>query len=225
MALGTDDGKPGKRYCLDGVDGQQVLAAGSGTADGRAAVFTITPAAGKLTTTDLGSGKCSTLNLNDDDDQPADAGADSTSDYGQPVARGDLLFVPVLARGSVLVVDVADNQVIRTIDKSEMFANQTAGQEAAAIPPFELVLDDGNVWFNSLAGPEAGVLDRGGVTLRVLKYEPAKGANGKAGDGLGLGDDDGLGVDLDPNHGATRSEGDEEEASPERRGRSGRYRR
>ena len=67
------------------------------------------------------------------------------------------------------------------------------------------MLDDGNVWFNSLAGPEAGVLDRAGVTLRVLKYEPAQGDNGKAGNGLGVGDDEAaLGVDLDPNHGATR---------------------
>ena len=26
VALGSDDGKPGKRSCLDGVDGQQVMA-------------------------------------------------------------------------------------------------------------------------------------------------------------------------------------------------------
>ena len=117
----------------------------------------------------------------------------------------------------MLVIDVADNQVIRTIDKSEMFANQTADGETAAVPPFELVLDDGNVWFNSLAGPEAGVLDRTGVTLRVLKYEAAPGGNGKAGNGLGVGDDQAaLGVDLDPNLGAARQDGNDDDQASRR---------
>ena len=215
VALGSDDGKPGKRSCLDGVDGQQVMATGSGPGDGRAAVFTISPAAGRLTTTDLDSGKCATLNLNDDDDAPHRGcdvglraapwrGATCCSCRSSPGARCWWSTWPTTRSSG------------RSTSR-RCSPTRPRGGETATIPPFELVLDDGNVWFNSLAGPEAGVLDRTGVTLRVLKYEAAEGGNGKAGNGLGVGDDQAaLGVDLDPNHGAARQDGNDDDQASRR---------
>ena len=70
------------------------------------------------------------------------------------------------------------------------------------------MLDDGNVWFNNLAGPEAGILDRDGVALRVLKYETeVAGKRAGGGSGVGVTDDpNGLQVDVDPTGGDVASD-------------------
>jgi PKD repeat protein len=200
VALDVHNAKADRRYCLDGVDQPGLLTTGTRTNNGRQLVMALVPGASQVVTSDLGNRKCTVLGVSDD--MP---GADQThsTSYGKPVAHGDLLFVPVVSRGQVMVIDTAENRIVRTIDKNELFVKFT-GQ------PFELLVDDSNVWFNNLGGPEASVIGRDGVLMRVLKYESStSGVKGKGNVDAGIAatsDANALQVNVDPGKGTINTE-------------------
>ena len=209
VALDEHSAKPQHHYCLDGADrSTPLLATGTGPADPRQLAVAVAGESGQVLTSDLQGRKCTVVAISDDSSAASSAGGSANgtgASYGQPVASGDLLFIPVLSAGAVIVVDTAENRIVRTIESKELFAgdspdprNRFKGQR------FEFVADDGNVWFNDLDGPEASVLGRDGVALSVLKYEVKPGAKGTgdASQGLAATDDpNGLAVDIDPGSG------------------------
>ncbi|MEA3215395.1 MAG: hypothetical protein QOJ19_1551, partial [Acidimicrobiia bacterium] len=201
VALNAGNAKPDRRYCLDNSDPGGLLATGTRTPSGRELVMAVVPNAGQVVTSDLGNRKCMVLDIADDTMPP---GADESTTYGKPVASGDLLFVPVVSRGQVIVIDTAENRIVRTIDRNELFVKFN-GQ------PFELLVDDGNVWFNNLGGPEASVIGRDGVVMRVLKYETsAAGSRGKGNVDAGIApteDPNALAVNVDPGKGTITTQG------------------
>lgn len=180
-------GKPGASSCLTGDASENVLVTGSGPGARTPSVFTVFPDSGDLSTSNLQNGTCVRLQLGDD----------STGDdvYGQPVAIADVLFVPLLNRGRVFVVDGDTNTIERTISN--------------LVEPnhrFELFVDDGTVWFNDLEGGAAGIIDRGGIVFTVDKNKSAGRVSGNGnGEGPTLGNDpNGSPTDNDPNKGETR---------------------
>ncbi len=148
------DGSAGQRLCLGGSGGGPLFAAGTPEATDDGLVFALSAATGDLWTTDVSTNQCVSLQLRDE--------GNISDAFGQPVAHADRLFVPVLARAEVLVVNGEDNNIERTIDLS-LFVRP--GNR------FELFVDAGRLWFNDLSGDRAGVLSRLGPTLVVDKVQ------------------------------------------------------
>ncbi|MFN0090058.1 MAG: YncE family protein, partial [Acidimicrobiales bacterium] len=101
-------------------------------AEGGRRAYALTPAGGELFVADLADGSCSSLPL-------------GPGRYGQPRAVDGAVYVPDLATGRVLVLDAASGQIEAT-------------QVLPADTEFRLFVEDGLVWFDNPAGPEAGVL-------------------------------------------------------------------
>ncbi len=177
-------GKPGASACLASSGSEKILVAGSGGGAPDPLVFTIFADTGELSTSDLDDGSCVRLQLRSEDASGDDV-------YGQPVALGQILFVPVLNRGQVLVIDGARNTIERTI------TNLVTPNHR-----FELFVDDGNVWFNDLEGAAAGVLSPSGIVFTIDKDTASSRTGIGQGVGPGIGSDpDGEIVDNDPNAG------------------------
>ena len=144
---------------------------------------------GDLWTADLDTGESVSLQLSDE------TSSNSSDGFGQPVAMGERLYVPVLVRttpsasenddGSctsvggdrlahqVLVVNSDTNRIERSIDLS--FAVPCDNR-------FELFEEGGRLWFNDLEGKMAGVLSAAGPTLVVDKVEQTTISGVNAGD-------------------------------------------
>jgi PKD repeat protein len=216
VALDGHSAKPGRQFCLDGADKSTTwLVTGTEPRDKRQLAVAVGADNGQVLTSDLQSGKCTVLSITDDNlastgrasasGTASDAGSAPATRYGEPVVSGDLLFVPVLSDGEVIVVDTAENRIVRTIESKELFVPRPGATSPFDGQRFELVLDDGNVWFNDLDGPEAFLLGRDGVVLSVLKYEAKPGAKGTGDVSQGLAatdDPNALPVDLGPGDGS-----------------------
>ncbi|MFN0028424.1 MAG: PKD domain-containing protein [Acidimicrobiales bacterium] len=148
------DGSAGQQLCLGGSGDGPLFAAGSPATVDAGQLYVLSTATGDLWTTDVATNQCVSLQLRDEG-KIGDA-------FGQPVAHGDRLFVPVMARAEVLVVNGADNSIERTIDLSVFVKPGNR---------FELFVDAGRLWFNDLDGSRAGVLSRLGPTLVVDKVQ------------------------------------------------------
>lgn len=176
------------RWCLAGEARGPVFVAGSsGNSD--PLVYALDAETGDLFTTNLRTGSCVRLQLRAQEDN------DASGALGQPVAAGSLLYVPMPAKGEVLVVDGATNHIERSV---------RALTPADRGHPFELFTDEGRVWFNDLEGPTAGVINRDGIRFLIDKYRSGLDqlADGGAGAGNRLGDSDsGEFVDNDPTKG------------------------
>jgi PKD repeat protein len=197
-----------RRWCLAGpVDGS-IFVAGTNSGAPEPLVFTLAAEPGELFTTNLRTGSCVRLQLR------AEEETNATGTFGQPVAAGDLLFVPMPAKGEVLVVDGATNHIERSIRIPADRGHR-----------FELFNDDGTVWFNDLDGPTAGVLSRDGISFFLDKYQTGtdKVSVGKGtGTGAGVGTDaNGERVDQDPTQGAVAKEGEDAQGNGTGDGRPG----
>ncbi len=94
----------------------------------------------------------------------ADFVALDASRFGTPVVTEGWAAVPDLDSGDVVVLDLVSRSVIarQPID----------GLGAAALPAtFELVAENGAVWFNEPSGTAAGLIRRDGNVIPVAKYD------------------------------------------------------
>lgn len=179
VAIDQGSAKPGADSCLGVDSGDEVVATGSGDGS-RALAVAADPGTGQLATADLEADACVGLQL-------TSAGQQLPVAYGEPVTAGDVAYIPVLDRGEVLIVDLAENRTLQTTQVVLVKGTR-----------FELLVDDGNVWFNSLTTPEAGVLDRNGIKNIVSKYgEQGADGTGDSASVLGLDAEKGEGVDVD----------------------------
>lgn len=182
--------RPRQRFCLGGISSTgAVISLGSESAAGVARVVTLVPQSGQVLITDLAADKCSVVEIRDGDP----AGANSAGDYGQPVVSGDLLFVPISAKGEVIVVDLDQRRVRRTI---KVFPEGRRSEDASA-GTIELIVDGSTVWFNDPTGSSAGIIDGNGIVAVLDKYV----ADGKDKAAANAGDDQSLGVDSDDSAG------------------------
>jgi len=175
-----DDAGAGQRLCRrDAPLSDRLVVAGSAPGDGSSFVFALDPDSGALWTADLQSGSCRGLPLRGDRQDVAES-------FGSPVVSGGLLYVPLLNRSRVLVVDGRANRIERTIDL------------AFAVPDgnrFELFAENGRLWFNDLQGAKAGVLSAVGAVMVVDKKASSSLTGGDLGAG---GTGAGTGLQLDP---------------------------
>ena len=148
------DGSAGQRGCLGGTSSGGLFVAGTPAEATEARLFTLSTETGHLWTSDIEQNRCVSLQLGDEFE------ANTSDGFGQPVVHAERLYVPVLARSQVLVVNAADNSIERTIDLRFVIAE---GHR------FELFVDGGRLWFNDLEGSQAGVLSRLGPTLVIDK--------------------------------------------------------
>lgn len=190
VPIDPETAEPGDGHCL-GVRGRAGLESGGTTGASQPLALVVDAASGQLVTADLEAGTCSTLSL-------TEAQAPLPASFGQPVTQGERAFVPAVDKGQVLVVDLVENRLLTAIKVVEPNTR------------FELLVDDGNVWFNSLDGREAGTIDEEGITNLVYKWgEDDGGAGSGDGEGLALAED-GSGVDLDPGTGRVNADNDGE---------------
>jgi PKD repeat protein len=133
------------RYCLSGTipTDRSVVTGGSTAADEEIAV--VVDGAGGVRISDLRRGTCTSVALN-------------TTTIGSPVVSGGFVYLPVLSTGEVIVVNATEGTTVGRY-------NLGLGAGRA----FDLVDNDGTVWFNDSAGTAAGVLGHDRVTVRVDK--------------------------------------------------------
>ncbi len=169
-----EDGQPGQRLCRQNRElPGRLLVAGTDPAGHDQLAYALAADTGELLTIDLGRKSCARLSLSEDRGAAADG-------FGDPVASGGRLFVPVFSRSQVLIVNGADNRIERTVDLR--FAVPAGNR-------FELFVANGNLWFNDLQGARAGVLSDAGAILVVDKQQlnsvsgrpPGSGAGGTEG--------------------------------------------
>jgi PKD repeat protein len=86
----------------------------------------------------------------------------SDSNYGAPVVLGDTAYLPDFAQGRVVMVDLLDREVTRSVN-------------FATVPgePFELEVFGRVVWANEPQGPLAGIVAADGITT-VPKIEAVR---------------------------------------------------
>ena len=135
--LDPESGELGSDLCLDVDANPKTAGAGALVAQssGRLPfVVIVDGAAGALV-----SSPCRTVLLSD----PA---AKQTPQWGEPVIRNGLVFVPDEASGTVVVVDPVAGRVLERVDIR------------AGGPGFQLLSHGGYVWFDDPAGDRAGVI-------------------------------------------------------------------
>ncbi|MCC6434737.1 MAG: PKD domain-containing protein [Acidimicrobiales bacterium] len=194
------DASAGDSLCLAGATDGATMVTGSPVGQ-PPMLYTLATASGELWVTDVDENSCVvSLELGDE------SKGEGTDAYGQPVALGARVFVPVLAAGggggatqlSHQVLVVAGNKIDRGIDLD--FAVPSSHR-------LELFEQSGLLWFNDLQGSMAGVLTPSGPTLVVDKKDQssisgtdtAKQGSGRSGPAI-LSPDTG---EVDPNAGPT----------------------
>lgn len=178
VVLDPNDGSVAGRTDLADSIGEDVLVTGSPDGAPEPLAYALTVSEGELLTTNTRTGTAVQLQL---EGEEAEAGAEAV--YGQPVALGTKLYVPVLSTATVLVVDGADNRIEGSIRLSTVIAG--FGDD------YELFVEDGAVWFNELGGQWAGVLnDTDGLWWmdKSIFGQQLTAVTGD-GDGPGVGDD------------------------------------
>jgi hypothetical protein len=85
---------------------------------------------------------------------------------GTPVVAGNRVYVPDFTAGTLLVVDLATSKVVDTV------------RVVGAAGRFELVVDDGRLFVNDPASEQAWAMDRRGVLVPVVKYDPSRPGGG-----------------------------------------------
>lgn len=189
------NGSAGARLALGGSSRENVLVAGTSSGAGTPRLYSLFPDSGDLWTLNVDGGEPLSLQLNDEET------ANSSDGFGQPVALGNRLYVPVLVRteaagdsdsrgqsGEATEDDSAEPERCAAGDSGskKRLAHQVLVINAEdntiertidlsfAVPcdnNFELFKDGGRLWFNDLEGPMAGVLSPAGPTLVVDKVE------------------------------------------------------
>ncbi|WP_041258979.1 PKD domain-containing protein [Pseudofrankia inefficax] len=141
-------GLTGTGACVGTTTGDDTVAVvGSASA---ARVYLTSGSRGTLMITDLTTGRCGTA---------VDLGT-AGDVLGQPREAAGRVFIPDVTAGEVLVVDVAAQRVIA---------------HPSVLPPgtsFELVGQNGAVFFNDPASARAGVIGLDGSVRPVQKYDP-----------------------------------------------------
>ena len=148
-------GRVASDHCLAGGPADALLVGGSDRSSKHDFVVAIAPAKDLVTITDVDEDRCATIDISEAEGSAAPA---SSSEYGPPVIVADTAFIPVPSAGNVIVVDLVDPKILQTV-------HVTAGND------FELVADDGFVWFNSLVGPDAGVVHADRPFTPIPKYD------------------------------------------------------
>ncbi|MFN0091351.1 MAG: hypothetical protein ACKVWR_13955, partial [Acidimicrobiales bacterium] len=147
-ALGEDGGL-GAPLCPNLEADELLGAAVTGTEPGEhPRLFALVAKRAQLLSIDLKSRSCTRLTIGPAGD-----------DFGEPTTAGGAVFIPDVTRGHVVVIDAATNVITR---------NAPVVRQGE---PFELVRDEGVVWYNSLSGPEAGVINPDGSVERSEKYK------------------------------------------------------
>ena len=113
-------------------------------------VYVVSGDQGMLRVSDLRSGDCADIAI-----PVADAG----DELGDPLESAGRVFVPNYTTGSVAVVDVATENVLKT-------------QELGASGGFDLFAEDGIVFYNDPETEKAGVIHLDGTFTAVAKYNP-----------------------------------------------------
>ncbi len=144
---GLDGSRVAGRHCLSGAipTGRSVVTGGSAAADEKIAV--VVDSSGGVRISDLRRDTCTSLALR------------ATSwTFGSPVVSGGFVYLPDLRSGEVIVVNATEGTTV---------GRYPLGLGAGRA--FDLVENDGTVWFNDPSGTGAGVIGRDGVTARVDK--------------------------------------------------------
>jgi PKD repeat protein len=144
-----DDGGAGASSCLDLDPADDSVQVNGSTRDHR--LYVVSGDDGMLRVSDLGSGDCGDVAI-----PIADAG----SELGVPQEAQGRLFVPDYTSGTVIIVDLESGQVTRT---------------GVLVDPgvsFELLAEDGIVFYNDPGSERAGVVAIDGTFTAVQKYDP-----------------------------------------------------
>lgn len=157
------DASAGESLCLAGATDRATLVTGSPVGQ-PPMLYTLATASGELWVTDVNENSCIvSLELGDESE------GEGNDAYGQPVALGSRVFVPVLTAGdgeaaepSHQVLVIAGNKVDHGIDLTVF---------VPASHRLELFEQSGLLWFNDLQGRNAGVLTSSGPTLVVDKKD------------------------------------------------------
>jgi hypothetical protein len=122
------------------------------------------PGAGSVLVEPLGSTRC-----------PAPISvADPGAEFGVPVSTDGLVYVPVISTGRVVVVDPEQGAAIAEA--------QVVDEPGTA---FELLVDDGLVFFNAPFSHEAGTVAPDATVTRIDKSAAQGGGGGEGDDGAG----------------------------------------
>jgi uncharacterized repeat protein (TIGR02543 family) len=113
-------------------------------------IYTISGATGDLRITDLTTGSC---------DDTIDDLAAPGSDLAQPIETTHRVFIPNYSTGRVVVVDLDT----RTIHTTEPVVDPGA--------TFELIAQDGFVFYNDRVSNKAGVINTNGTIRAIVKYD------------------------------------------------------
>ena len=161
-----DSAKLNGRSCLDGAIATGVSLVSGGSTSAGAQIAVVVDSAGGMRISDTGRGSCASLALS------APGTVEGPIAFGVPVVAGGFVYLP-LSSGEIIVVNALEAARV--------------GRYSLGLPPgrpFDLVDQDGTVWFNDPAGTLAGVLGRDGVSLRLDKTAPlATGAVGQGSSG------------------------------------------
>lgn len=148
-----DTAKLRGRSCLTGAIAAGVSLVSGGSTSAGAEIAVVVDSAGGVRISDTGRGSCASLALN----LPA-LNPPVPVVFGVPVVAGGFVYLPLLTSGEIIVVNALEAAPVN---------RYSLGLPAGR--PFDLVDQDGTVWFNDPAGTLAGVLGRDGVSLRVDK--------------------------------------------------------
>ncbi len=168
------DGNAGASSCLDLDPADDSVQVNGSTRDRR--LYVVSGDDGILRVSDLGSGDCGDVAI-----PIAGAG----SDLGVPQEAQGRVFVPDYTTGTVVIVDLESGQVTRT---TELVVPGVA---------FELLAQDGIVFYNDPGSERAGVVAIDGTFTAVQKYDPDHPGEGVDPDAQGdpLADDEQAGAD------------------------------
>jgi len=154
-SLDPATGRPDHQACLRGGSNDPTLQVGASPAG---TVSLTSSRDGTLLTADLLTGRCASIDVATPGDR-----------LGPPVSAQGRVFVPDYTTGSVIIVDVnTDSHISVTVLR----------------PPrpkdFQLLVEDGIVYYNNPLGTQAGVITATGAVNSVTKYNPGHPDNGLA---------------------------------------------